>query len=342
MTIRKQLFISFVTSIIITTLFLYIFYKMMWFNGQQTIVLTLFSLISSMMTMMIAMTFSVPTIHKIERLNNETQKISNGNFNIDHLNIQSPLEVKELNESFEQMVTQVQAQMTQIKNDELEKMHMVQNLAHDLKTPLASIKSYSEALQDGIIQDYESQQHAYKVLINQTDRLSHMFDDLTTMVNVATHTKKQEQLQIDQLLLSILEGYQHHFEQQQRHINVEVEDHIPRFIQDQVAIERIISNFLDNALKFSESGTPISISVHKTKSEQLAIAVSDQGQGIPSRYISRIFERTYRVEGSRNLNSGGSGLGLYIAQTLAHQIGGQITVESQPNMGSTFTLQFPI
>ncbi|MDO5375295.1 sensor histidine kinase [Staphylococcus rostri] len=342
MTIRKQLFISFVTSIAITTLFLFILYKMMWFDGQQTLTLTLFSLISSMMTMMIAMTFSVPTIHKIERLNRETQKVSEGDFNIEHLDITSPLEVKELNESFKIMVSRVEQQMAQIKNEEAEKMYMVQNLAHDLKTPLASIKSYSEALRDGIIDTDEAHQHAYKVLINQADRLSHMFDDLTSMVSVTTHAQDKVALQVDQLLITILDPYQQQLEHEQRRLEVDVDESIPRFVQDKVAIERIISNFLDNALKFSETGTPITVRIKQETAQQLAISVSDEGPGIESKYLNRVFERTFRVDSSRNLERGGSGLGLYIAQTLAHQIGGHITIDSEYGKGTTITLHFPI
>lgn len=342
MTIRKQLLISFVTSITITTLFLFILYKMMWFNGQQTLTLTLFSLISSMMTMMIAMTFSVPTIHKIERLNRETQKVSEGDFDIDQLDIASPLEVKELNDSFKIMVARVEQQMAQIKDEEAEKMYMVQNLAHDLKTPLASIKSYAEALRDGIIESEESHQHAYKVLINQADRLSHMFDDLTTMVSATTHAQDKVPLQVDQLLIAILDAYQQQLEQEQRTLNVDVDEEIPRFVQDKVAIERIVSNFLDNALKFSQAGTPITVRITQESTKELAISVSDQGTGIESKYLKRVFERTFRVDASRNHERGGSGLGLYIAQTLAHQIGGHITIDSEYGKGTTVTLNFPI
>ncbi|UXR82101.1 HAMP domain-containing sensor histidine kinase [Staphylococcus sp. IVB6214] len=342
MTIRKQLFLSFVTSVIITTLFLFILYKLMWFDAQQTLFLTLFSMISSMMTMMIALTFIVPTIHKIERLNKETQKVSEGDFNIDPITISSPSELKELNDSFKVMVRRVEQQMSQIKDEEAEKMYMVQNLAHDLKTPLASIKSYSEALRDGMIDGTTSQQHAYNVLINQADRLSHMFDDLTSMVSVTTHSQDKVSLQVDQLLIAILDPYQQQLEQEHRSITVNADTSIPRFMQDKVVIERIVSNFFDNALKFSETGTPIDVNVKQLSPSELAISVRDEGTGIESKYLNRVFERTFRIEPSRNLDRGGSGLGLYIAQTLAHQIGGHIEIQSTYGKGTTVTLYFPI
>ncbi|ARJ26207.1 sensor histidine kinase [Staphylococcus lugdunensis] len=340
MTIRKQLIISFFTSITFSTLFLFVLNELMWFDMAQTLLLTLFSLISSMVTMMIAMTFSIPTIHKIEKLNHETQKVANGSFEIEPLDIQSPLELKELNDSFETMVTKVREQMERIKSEETEKIHMVQNLAHDLKTPLATIKSYSEALKDGVINTEERQQHAYKVLISQSDRLSHMFDDLTTMITVSGHSQDLGYLQIDQLLLPILEAYQQQIEQQHRELIVDVEKGIPRFLQDGMAIERILSNFLDNALKFSKLETPIVVTAKKVDTTHVSIAVTDQGCGIAEHHLKRIFERTYRIEHSRNLKSGGSGLGLYIAQMLAHQIDGHITVDSKLNEGTTMTLTF--
>lgn len=342
MTIRKQLLISFITSIIISTSFLFLLNEMMWFDMKQTLILTLFSLISSMMTMMIAMIFSIPTIHKIEKLSTETQKVSNGQFDIESLNIQSPLELKELNDSFDTMVIKVREQMAQLKNEETEKIHMIQNLAHDLKTPLASIKSYSEALKDGVIRDTQAQQQAFQILINQSDRLSHMFDDLTAVMTVSDHTREFVQLQIDQLLLNILAAYQQQLEQQHRTLHVDVEKGLQRFQQDKIAIERIVSNLLDNALKFSEVGTPITVKVFRQDTHNIAISIIDQGHGIEPHHLERIFERTYRIENSRNLESGGSGLGLYIAQMLAHQIDGDITVTSKIGRGTTMTLTFPV
>ena len=99
---------------------------------------------------------------------------------------------------------------------------------------------------------------------------------------------------------------------------------------------------IDNALKFSHSGTPIIVEIEEEGTRQISISVIDQGIGIAKEDIPHIFDRTYRVEQSRNLQTGGSGLGLYIAQSLAEQIGASIEVESELGKGMKMTVRFSI
>ncbi len=340
MTIRKQLIYSFIVTIITTTFLFYTLYKLMWFDGPLTILLTLCSFLSGMMTLIIGIFFTVPMIKKIEKLNEKTQKIAKGQFETEKLKINAPKEIKELSESFDQMVDKIQEQMNLIKEEQEEKMNMVQNLAHDLKTPLASIKSYSEGLRDGIIHSESDTQKAYSILINQSDRLSRMFDDITDVITVNYQENELTQIHIDQLLIPIFEVYSQRLQHEQRELDVKIAENIKPFTQDQRAIERIIMNFIDNALKFSEHGSPLAVEVFEVDDE-IAISISDSGMGISESDIKNIFERTFRVESSRHKDTGGSGLGLYIAQTLAHQIGGHIEVESTYGQGTTITLRFP-
>ena len=240
------------------------------------------------------------------------------------------------------MVERVQDQMVQIQEEQTEKVHMIQNLAHDLKTPLASIKSYSEALKDGVIRGEEAERHAHQVLITQSERLSQMFDDLTAVMTLSDASRPQSAIQMDQLLIPIFDTYQQRIEQGHRQLDLRVPKQIPRFKQDKVALERIISNLIDNALKFSHSGTPIIVEIEEDDIHQISISVIDQGIGIAKEDIPHIFDRTYRVEQSRNLQTGASGLGLYIAQSLAQQIGAHIEVESELGKGTKMTVRFSI
>ncbi len=95
-------------------------------------------------------------------------------------------------------------------------------------------------------------------------------------------------------------------------------------------------------MKFSHSGTPIIVEIEEDDIHQISISVIDQGIGIAKENIPHIFDRTYRVEQSRNLQTGGSGLGLYIAQSLAQQIGAHIEVESELGKGTKMTVRFSI
>ncbi|WP_436855873.1 sensor histidine kinase [Staphylococcus caeli] len=340
MTIRKQLIYSFIGSLCLTTILVFVLYKLMWFDAHQTILLTVSSFIASLMTMTIALFFSVPTIHKIEKLNEQTTEIAKGNYAVNDLNIKSPKELKALSESFNQMASKVEAQMNVIKAEQEEKLCMIQNLAHDLKTPLASIKSYSEGLKDDMIHTESAQQEAYQVLIRQADRLNQMFDDLTGVVSLNAKRKKAK-MSMDQLLMPILESYQQLIIKENRQFEVNINPEIQPFNQDKTALERIITNFIDNALKFSEASSVITIKVFEESEHMLAISVKDEGIGIKEEHLNHIFKRTYRVENSRNQQTGGSGLGLYIANSLAQQINGAITVDSSFGKGTKMTLIFP-
>ncbi|EJO7199959.1 HAMP domain-containing histidine kinase [Staphylococcus pseudintermedius] len=340
MTIRKQLIYSFIVTIITTTFLFYTLYKLMWFDGPLTILLTLCSFLSGMMTLIIGIFFTVPMIKKIERLNHKTQKIANGQFETEKTKIHAPKEIQQLSESFDQMVDKIQEQMNLIKEEQEEKMNLVQNLAHDLKTPLASIKSYSEGLRDGIIHSECDTKKAYSILISQSDRLSRMFDDLTDVITVNHQESEQKLIHMDQLLIPIFEIYSQKLHHENRQLDVEIDPNIKPFIQDQRAIERILMNFIDNALKFSDHGSPLAVKVFE-ENDEIAISVIDQGMGIMESDIKNIFERTFRVESSRHKDTGGSGLGLYIAKTLAHQMDGHIEVSSTYGQGTAITLYFP-
>ncbi len=98
---------------------------------------------------------------------------------------------------------------------------------------------------------------------------------------------------------------------------------------------------MSNAFKYSPAKTPIAINLIKDK-EKLTVTVSDEGIGIAPENQAKIFNRLYRVESSRNMTTGGHGLGLYIAQELAQQLGGSISVDSQKAKGSKFSLSIPI
>ncbi|MCY1591233.1 hypothetical protein NW108_11630, partial [Staphylococcus pettenkoferi] len=144
----------------------------------------------------------------------------NCKFIIEKIDIHTPRELSELNDSFHYMVERVQDQMVQIQEEQTEKVHMIQNLAHDLKTPLASIKSYSEALKDGVIRGEEAERHAHQVLITQSERLSQMFDDLTAVMTLSDASRPQSAIQMDQLLIPIFDTYQQRIEQEHRQLDL--------------------------------------------------------------------------------------------------------------------------
>ena len=160
------------------------------------------------------------------------------------------------------------------------------------------------------------------------------------MINLNTgRSYPLELIQLDQLLVNILQPYEQHIKQENRTLEVNFCTDIDAFYQYRPPIERILTNLLDNALKFSNSGSRIDIIISECKeNDVISISIKDEGIGIVPELQSRIFERTFRVEDSRNTKTGGSGLGLYIANELAQQIDASITVQSDLDIGTTMTL----
>ena len=345
LTIRTQIMTAFISSIVLTTLILAFAYKWMWFDANTTLLLTASAIISSCLTTFICILFINPLVKRIRLMNKQTKLIAKGNYNEKKLKIDSPKEMKELSDSFNTMAHNIEAQIEQVKHEQLEKSEMVQNLTHDLKTPLASITSYAEGLKEGIITNSDEQQKAYDVLIKKAQRISFMFDELTSVMELNTNqseTYKLETIYLDKLFVTILQSYERQLSNENRTIDVQLCEEITSIKQYRIPLERILINIIDNAFKFTQLGSRIEIKVRKEADGFVCIAVSDDGSGIANKHLKRIFDRTYRVESSRNKDTGGSGLGLYIAKNLAHQMDGQLEVESKVDVGTTFYLKVPM
>lgn len=192
-----------------------------------------------------------------------------------------------------------------------------------------------------MIKNEQQEVHAaYETLIKQANRLSTLFDDMTHVISLNTgRSYPLELIQLDQLLVNILQTYEQRIKLEHRSLEVNFCSHIDAFYQYHPPLERILTNLLDNALKFSNYGSRIDIIISENaNNDSINIAIKDEGIGILPELQSRIFERTFRVEDSRNTKTGGSGLGLYIANELAQQIDASISVESELNVGTTMTL----
>lgn len=148
--------------------------------------------------------------------------------------------------------------------------------------------------------------------------------------------KKLEEVFLDQLLIESMSEFQLQIEQEERDVYIQVSPESAKIKSHSDKLSRILVNLLNNAFKYSEPGTRIEVLAQLTEQE-LRISVKDEGQGILPEDLEKIFKRLYRVETSRNMKTGGHGLGLAIARELAHQLGGEITAESQYGLGSKFT-----
>lgn len=297
----------------------------------------LITLCASLLGIMVNLILMRPTIKSLEHLRKQARDISKNNFStMDE--IVAPSEFKELSQDFNAMSAKLKETFKSLKDSENEKDEIIAQLSHDIKTPITSIKATVEGILDGIIAPEEISD--YLGTINrQTDRLNNLVEELSylSLNQVNKVETEQETIFLDQLLIETMSEFQLTLEREKRKVAIDVTPTGAKIISDRDKLSRIVYNLINNALKYSQEGTPLKVSA-RFESNEVTISVTDSGLGISTEELQNIFRRLYRVEGSRNMNTGGHGLGLYIAQELAHQLNGEIRVKSEYGIGSTFSL----
>lgn len=218
----------------------------------------------------------------------------------------------------------------------------VANVSHELKTPITTIKSYTETLMaDGI--DDITRNKFLGVIENECDRMGRLVRDLLQLSNLdnkSTMWQKQD-ISLSSLLNDILSKLDFAFKEKNHTLIRVIEKDIPSIMIDRDGIEQVILNVIYNAIKYTEVDGEIRVSANVID-DYISISVSDNGIGIPLEDQKRIFERFYRVEKGRSRELGGTGLGLSIARqiVLAHK--GHISLQSEFEVGTTVKIELPL
>jgi len=217
-------------------------------------------------------------------------------------------------------------------------------VSHELKTPIASIRLYLETLQSRGVTE-EQRRHFYDVMLADADRLHHTVDQVLKAGAVGQKRRTATRASVDMTTITRecvdLALTRHHL--QPEAIMLEAHDDGPLVVQgDADALKTVLSNLLDNAVKYSVDAVRVTVSVAAPTPGTMWVRVTDRGVGIPHRQLKRIFNRFYRVQ-SRGLKPiTGSGLGLYIVKAIARAHGGRVFAQSEgEGRGSTFTLELP-
>jgi two-component system sensor histidine kinase ResE len=221
----------------------------------------------------------------------------------------------------------------------------VTNISHDLKTPLTSIRGWSQAALDGTANTPEEQRNAFTIIQDEAKRMERMVDQLLELARIESGQFRLAQNDVD--LNLVLSEIQSRFtvQAQEKGIDLALELAPVRHLTgDQDRLDQAISNLVDNALAYTQEGGRVVITLRPYGGAFVEIAVSDTGSGIPPEEIDRVFERFYRLDKSRAGSGGpkGSGVGLAIVKELVEAHGGQVFASSHPGQGSTFTIRLPV
>ena len=228
--------------------------------------------------------------------------------------------------------------VTEERQIEHAKAEFIANASHELKTPLFALSGYLEMLGDE--DDEEVRKEFLKDMRAQTERLESLAKTLLDLSRLDANavTFRLEEVDLEDLLYELKRDFAY----TGREIRIQSEENLPPVETDPIQLYRMLAILLDNALKYSggpEGEEPVDLDLHREDGHAL-VSVSDHGCGIPEAEIPHIFERFYRAQGSSRAD--GTGLGLALAGEISQHLGGDIRVESRPNLGSTFSVELPL
>ncbi|WP_025727971.1 sensor histidine kinase [Atopobacter phocae] len=344
MRLRNLFILSFITSSLVVCIIIGFSINQMYLHSNDGYILMSITFIANILGSLIGMYLLKGTFNSLNQLSEQTKQISQKSFDSVNL-VHAPYEIKELAKDFNHMSNTLAQTFQALEVSEKEKKQLVAQLGHDLKTPLTALRSQIEALEDEMV-EVEELQDMYHSMAHQVYRLTTLINQLMeiSVMDSKDTTVLEGQLKeiwIDQLIVQVLSSFQFSLKEKQQEIKVDLPKEVPVIWTNELHITRILMNLIENAIKYSPHKTTIQLIVFHTNKD-LIIQVVDQGEGIPSEELPYIFEFMYRVEKSRNSKTGGSGIGLYISQNLAHQLGGNLSVKSQVGKGSEFELRLPL
>jgi two-component system sensor histidine kinase BaeS len=228
-----------------------------------------------------------------------------------------------------------------LHTSEQRRQQLLSDLAHELRTPLATIDGYLEGVGDGIM---PSDQQTLQVLQAETARLRRLVDDLNAVSRAEEHQLDLHPTRCrpDKLITAAVQAAQAAYTAKDVTLTAKLDPRLPQVTADPDRIGEVLANLLNNALRHTPPGGHVEVTATTTPDRHVRVSVTDTGEGIPPELLERIFERFYRVDRARTPSTGGSGIGLTITRAIVHAQGGQIHAHSQgPGHGARFTITLP-
>jgi two-component system, OmpR family, phosphate regulon sensor histidine kinase PhoR len=230
--------------------------------------------------------------------------------------------------------------ITQRRRLEVLRRDFVANASHELKTPVAAVRVLAETLLTALPDDPEAGRRFAERIAREAERLDVLVRDLLDLSRVERGTLDVEPVDLVGLAKEVVGGYGDLAEERRIRLHSELRPQVS-MRGDRAQLGLLLSNLLDNALRYTPAKGTVCVRLDATESRAV-IQVSDTGQGIPARELSRVFERFYRVDKARARQTGGTGLGLAIVRHVAEAHGGTVGVDSELGRGSTFTVSLPV
>ena len=215
----------------------------------------------------------------------------------------------------------------------------ISTVSHELRTPLTSIRGFSQTLLSSWDKlDEETKKKFIKIIEEQSGRLINLVENILTVSKIKNDRPILRELNVNNSIEKLLQMFLLHGNT--HNIVREFSENLPHANLDEGKFQQIMTNLIDNACKYSKEGSKITISSNYIN-DSIVVSVSDEGTGIIKEDFDKIFEKFVRLENHLTSKTQGNGLGLYITKKLVESMNGKITVTSEVNKGTKFTLIFP-
>ena len=231
----------------------------------------------------------------------------------------------------------------------------VANASHELRTPLASLIGFIDTLRGPAADDPPAQARFLQIMAEQAQRMNRLIDDLLSLsrIELTEHQMPIGLVALPELMRWVAAAFEPQVIARGITLDVEAGDDLPRVPGDEDQLAQVLQNLLDNAVKYGREGGTVRVLARECPPDGSAggrwpsrpgvtLAVSDDGAGIAREHLPRLTERFYRVDRGRSRAVGGTGLGLAIVKHIVNRHRGQMTIDSQPGQGATFTIWLPL
>ena len=232
--------------------------------------------------------------------------------------------------------------LTRIRRLETVRRDFISNVSHELRTPLASLKALTETLQEGALEDPPAARRFLGRIQTEVDALTQMATELLELSRIESGQVPLELKAVSpyKLIHSTVERMKMQAERAGLVIQIDCAPDLPSIRADAPRLEQVLVNLIHNAVKFTRPGGEVTLTASPQQGGFICFLVHDNGVGIPTDDLSRIFERFYKIDRARS--GGGTGLGLSISRHLVEAHGGKIWAESAEGRGSTFFFTIPL
>ncbi|MEM6259990.1 MAG: ATP-binding protein [Planctomycetota bacterium] len=240
--------------------------------------------------------------------------------------------------------------VSELRRLESIRQDFVANVSHEIRTPISAIKAAAETLFDDLEYlkdappDPDLLRNFLGIIARQAERLHAIVEDLLALARIE-QGKREDAIELEPgplspVIAAAVETCQAKADDKEISIRVQCEVGLMARM-NRTMVEQAMINLIDNAVKYSPDASKVEVHAEK-KGSEARITVHDQGRGIEPEHLPRLFERFYRTDRARSRQMGGTGLGLSIVKHIAEAHGGRISVQSRPDVGSTFTLSLPM